>query len=141
ALRLGYNRRGFRGFWATMDEDSGEVRPADGALPSAALPPPPRTDAAPTIEPPATDPAVGNPSPPAGEGDRHKAVEGAATPAVPEAEPTSASAPAPIPVPAPSRPPLSVPPLLEFAAWRLLELVATVLAASLLVGLVLPADA
>lgn len=58
------------------------------------------------------------------------------TPAEPEPEPAPIS---PVLVPSPvGRERRNILPLLEFTAWRLLELVATVVAASVLTGLILP---
>jgi peptide/nickel transport system permease protein len=57
-------------------------------------------------------------------------------PAEPQPEPAPIS-PVPVPLPVP-RERRSILPMLEFTAWRLLELVATVVAASVLIGLLLP---
>src|SRR5690606_21416307 len=82
---------------------------------------------------PAADPArsVSAPPPPAGEGDRREAVEGAHA----STEETAPSAPAPVA----ARASINFLPLLEFTAWRLLELAVTIGAAAFLTGLLLPA--
>ena len=94
-----------------------------------------------SIEPPpapAADAPVAEPVPAVNEAapipDRVAAL--AAAP-VAIAAATAAPTPAPPPIP---RAPRTIPPIIEFAAWRLLELAATVTVASALIGFLIRAD-
>jgi peptide/nickel transport system permease protein len=91
----------------------------------------------PRLEPPALAEPTAEPSP----------IEAGPAAAEPPAEPTAPAEPQSelVPVPSTPSPPivlegLSILPMLEFTAWRLLELVATVVAASLIIGLLLPGE-
>lgn len=90
----------------------------------------------PSVEPPALLEPIAEPS--LTEAEAAAAEPQAELPAPAEPEPEAAPI-SPVPVPSPVvRERRSILPMLEFTAWRLLELVATVVAASALIGLLLP---
>ncbi len=114
---------------AVSTEPSPEAEPAAEPAPAANAPPEPSS------EPTVSAPAIGDP--PAQEGDRRESAGEPPTDAV-EKTPPPAAAEVVAPIPRNARP---VPPIFEFAAWRLLELVATVVVAATIIGLIIPGSA